>query len=196
MTGHEKRTQKKKENITNASIELFSVYGIKKVSMTEIAKKAQVSKVSIYKYFNSKDDLIRHIIKIVSSEILSDTKKIIESDKPFPEKIKMIILNKNQGLKLLKGEYFTELISLDTALNDYYENEFKKKTNTLMISFIKQGKDYGYIDKNMKTATILSYIEIFQNGIEKYVEIFSSREDSSELIKLFFFGFLTKEKNL
>ncbi|ADK79237.1 TetR/AcrR family transcriptional regulator [Sediminispirochaeta smaragdinae] len=194
MTGHEKRTLKKKENIKNASIELFSLYGIKKVSMNEIAEKAQVSKVSIYKYFNSKDDLIRYVIKAVSSEILSDINNIIESENPFPEKVKMIIMNKNQGLKFLRGDFFTELLSLDEVLNNYYEHEFKEKANSLMSKFIELGKTSGFIDKKVKTATILTYIHIFQKGVESNIGTLSGRDDISELIQLFFFGILSKQK--
>jgi len=194
MTGHEKRTLKKKENIKNASIELFSLYGIKKVSMNEIAEKAQVSKVSIYKYFNSKDDLIRYVIKAVSSEILFDINNIIESENPFPEKVKMIIMNKNQGLKFLRGDFFTELLSLDEVLNNYYEHEFKEKANSLMIKFIELGKTSGFIDKKVKTTTILTYIHIFQKGVESNLGTLSGRDDISELIQLFFFGILSKQK--
>ncbi|WP_020611304.1 TetR/AcrR family transcriptional regulator [Sediminispirochaeta bajacaliforniensis] len=194
MTGHEKRTLKKKENIKNASIELFSLYGIKKVSMNEIAEKAQVSKVSIYKYFNSKDDLIRYVIKAVSSEILFDINNIIESENPFPEKVKMIIMNKNQGLKFLRGDFFTELLSLDEVLNNYYEQEFKEKANSLMIKFIELGKTSGFIDKKVKTTTILTHIHIFQKGVESNLGTLSGRDDISELIQLFFFGILSKQK--
>ena len=192
MTGHEKRTIKKKENIKNASIELFSARGIRKVSMNEIAEKAQVSKVSIYNYFKSKDDLIRYVVKSISSEIIEDSKKIIESELSFTEKIKKIIIHKNQGLTLLKGEYFNELLSLDNDLKDYYENEFKKDVIELMIQFIEQGKSSGYIDNNIKTSTVLSYIDIFQKGIESDKTNITSRDDFQDLIDLFFFGFLIK----
>ena len=192
MTGHEKRTIKKKENIKNASIELFSARGIRKVSMNEIAEKAQVSKVSIYNYFKSKDDLIRYVVKSISSEIIEDSKKIIESELSFTEKIKKIIIHKNQGLTLLKGEYFNELLSLDNDLKDYYENEFKKDVIELMIQFIEQGKSSGYIDINIKTSTVLSYIDIFQKGIESDKTNITSRDDFQDLIDLFFFGFLIK----
>ena len=40
MDGYQRRTEKKKENIRNAAFELFKVYGVEKVSIAEIAKKA------------------------------------------------------------------------------------------------------------------------------------------------------------
>ena len=45
----------KKEDILKAAKELFSMYGYKKVSMNEIAEKANVTKKTIYSYFKDKE---------------------------------------------------------------------------------------------------------------------------------------------
>ena len=52
----------KKEDILKAAKELFSVYGYKKVSMNEIAEKANVTKKTIYSYFKDKEDLFKQIL--------------------------------------------------------------------------------------------------------------------------------------
>jgi AcrR family transcriptional regulator len=47
----------KAEKILNTTIKLFIHEGVKKTTMDEIAEKANVSKVTIYKYFIDKDTL-------------------------------------------------------------------------------------------------------------------------------------------
>lgn len=64
----------KEEQIINAARELFKNYGFKKVSMDEIARKAGVTKRTVYKYFASKQDLLKFFI----NEELINMKKIIE----------------------------------------------------------------------------------------------------------------------
>ena len=64
----------KEEQIINAARELFKNYGFKKVSMDEIARKAGVTKRTVYKYFASKQDLLKSFI----NEELIKMKKIIE----------------------------------------------------------------------------------------------------------------------
>lgn len=64
----------KEEQIINAARELFKNYGFKKVSMDEIARKAGVTKKTVYKYFASKQDLLKFFI----NEELINMKKIIE----------------------------------------------------------------------------------------------------------------------
>lgn len=64
----------KEEQIINAARELFKNYGFKKVSMDEIARKAGVTKRTVYKYFARKQDLLKFFI----NEELINMKKIIE----------------------------------------------------------------------------------------------------------------------
>lgn len=64
----------KEEQILEAARQLFKVYGFKKVSMDEIAKKAGVTKRTVYKYFSSKQELLKYFI----NEELINMKKIIE----------------------------------------------------------------------------------------------------------------------
>jgi AcrR family transcriptional regulator len=51
LDGFEKRRNDKKKAIMQTALELFDQYGFDKVTVTEIANKAHVSKVSIYNFF-------------------------------------------------------------------------------------------------------------------------------------------------
>ena len=53
MDGFNRRKEQKKESIRRAALELFKVYGFKKVSINDIASKAGVSQVTIYNHFGS-----------------------------------------------------------------------------------------------------------------------------------------------
>lgn len=52
-----------------AALELFSTYGYEKISMSDIAVKGQFSKVSIYEYFGSKNNLR----KLLAINIMDDS---------------------------------------------------------------------------------------------------------------------------
>ena len=54
QNGFERRKERKKTDILQASLNLFIKYGTKKVAISEIAQKAQVSQVTIYNYFENK----------------------------------------------------------------------------------------------------------------------------------------------
>ena len=54
--------QEKKELITSASLELFAANGYHATSISQIAKKAGISKGLIYNYFDSKNEILNEII--------------------------------------------------------------------------------------------------------------------------------------
>ena len=66
----------KKQIIIDSARELFSRYGFKKVSMEEIAKKASVTKRTIYHYFKDKEALFSYFVK----EELDKVKIILENN--------------------------------------------------------------------------------------------------------------------
>ena len=83
----------KKEQIINSARKLFSKYGFKKVSMDEIAKEANVTKKTVYTYFESKEELLKYFIQ---EEILN-MKKIVENIEKqkidFFESVHQVIYN-------------------------------------------------------------------------------------------------------
>ncbi len=65
------RTQKK-ELILNVALELFAENGFHATSISQIAKKAKISKGLTYNYFESKRDILDEIIKKGFNSIYSD----------------------------------------------------------------------------------------------------------------------------
>ena len=81
----------KEERIINSARELFIKYGIKKVSMNEIAKNAGVTKKTVYSYFVNKADLINYFIK----DELNNMRHIVEE---YADKNEDFFENVHQGL--------------------------------------------------------------------------------------------------
>ncbi|RYE18468.1 MAG: TetR/AcrR family transcriptional regulator [Sphingobacteriales bacterium] len=51
-----------KDSIKRAAQELFRKFGYHKTSVNEIAKKAKIAKATIYKYFDSKEDILHSLL--------------------------------------------------------------------------------------------------------------------------------------
>ena len=64
----------KEEQIIEVARKLFHKFGFKKVSMDEIAREAGVTKKTIYRYFDSKEALLKYFIQ----EEIQNMKAIVE----------------------------------------------------------------------------------------------------------------------
>ena len=61
----------KKKVILEAALELFALHGFNNVSVSQLAKKAGISKGLIYTYFESKEEILRAMMKEVKETALA-----------------------------------------------------------------------------------------------------------------------------
>lgn len=187
----------KEEQIVNSARTLFLKYGIKKVSMDEIAKNAGVTKKTVYSYFGSKADLINFFIK----EELNNMKKIVEE---YQNKSNNFLENVHQGLyKMLtyKEESFfiNLLIKEQDSFNVKILKDSLKNVDGEIKNFIKQillqAKDDGYIEvKNIDITTFLiykMYIALMFEWDEEFKKL-NDKEIADNILHILKNGIITK----
>lgn len=165
MKGFEHRKEQKKDSIRRAALELFQTFGFKKTSISEIASLAGVSPVTIYNHFGSKQDLIRDVVKSLSQSTLEKFRVIIESEKPFIEKLETIILNKTEIANQFQGELLQSMIQNDPEIQWYFESIWQGEVNQIMSDFFMQGRKEKYISPELSDEAISAYFDILRCGI-------------------------------
>ena len=110
---------KKQMQILKTAEELFSVHGIKKVSVEEICRKAGASKMTFYKYFPNKSDLFRQIWNQWIEEGFGYLDEVNELDIPFPEKIRLILQYKLDFQAKLNPDLIEEILHIDLDLHAF-----------------------------------------------------------------------------
>lgn len=187
----------KEEQIVNSARTLFLKYGIKKVSMDEIAKNAGVTKKTVYSYFGSKADLINFFIK----EELNNMKKIVEE---YQNKSNNFLENVHQGLYMMltyKEESFfiNLLIKEQDSFNVKMLKDSLKNVDGEIKNFIKQillqAKDDGYIEvKNIDITTFLiykMYIALMFEWDEEFKKL-NDKEIADNILHILKNGIITK----
>lgn len=194
MDGFERRTERKKENILRTAFELFSTYGVQRVSIAEIAKKAKVSQVTIYNYFGSKDELLRDAILSLLNKRLKEDMKVIESDLPFPKKIETFISERTSELSAMDPDFLRSMKSEDPTIRQIAEDFTKNKYIPLILKLIEKGREEGYIQHHISNEAILIYINMFREGkrSDALLNLKQSRNLFKELVTLFFYGIFGK----
>lgn len=184
MNGFEIRRKNKMRDILKTAIQLFSTHGIKNVSIAEIAKSANVSQVSIYNFFESKENLARQVFFKIMDDIMSDLEILVESDLSFKEKvIKMRSISSETGNNF--NESFNQIEFIKDPLIEKFLDEYgEKKTIPLFMKLINQGKLEGDLDNDISSESILVYIRVINQALRSNL----SKKVQSDLGKLFFNG--------
>ncbi|KUO51119.1 MAG: hypothetical protein APF76_16630 [Desulfitibacter sp. BRH_c19] len=193
MDGFQRRREKKKEIIRQAAFELFSTFGIQKVTIAEIAKKANVSQVTIYNHFGSKDELFKAVLFEFANNKWKDFEEIVESNLPFPEKIEKIVFNKRELGKMLNQDFINAFLSKDPEIQGFIEEYYNNRTIPMMKKIIEQGKELGYINHDLSTDAIWFYIGLFKETLNR-PEIYAKLDKTAllDITNLFFYGLLEK----
>ncbi len=159
MNKYEIRTNNKKNSIINATIEIISKKGYNNTSIKEIAAKAMVSQVSIYNYFENKENLAIEAIKTILVDSFNKARRLIKIDVPFEEKVKLSLeeCQKNAASNLMK--YFNEIYNSDENLSKLIDTSIRDLKRQLYIDYIEEGKRVGAIDIAVPSSTIVKYLE-------------------------------------
>lgn len=184
MNGFELRREKKRQDILEAAFELFSAGGIKDVNITEIAKKANVSRVSIYNFFDSKENLVRQSCFYFMDKIMKELQSLLKSDLSFAEKFaKMFSLTNEKANSLSDNFYHSEFLK-DPIVRKFLEEYKNNKSIPLLMDLIEQGKREGCIDRELSSEAILMYV----NSMNEVLQSNLSKKARLDLGKLFAYG--------
>ena len=164
MDGYQKRTERKKESIRQAALDLFNQFGIDKVSVSDVAQQAGVSHVTIYKYFGSKDGLVSDIIKMRFMSQLQRLQEILKSKKSFADKLEELLLDKVHSTLPLFEEMTQKAIASNPELRKYFESVLKVDMPQIYLAFIDEGIKEGLIDPHIPRETILLYLYLIRAG--------------------------------
>ena len=195
MDGFERRKEQKRDSIRRAALELFKVYGFKKVSMRDIARKADVSQVTIYNHFGSKDELVREAIKTLILYSLGKYRSIINGGGTFTDKLELIVFEKTDLLSQFQGELMQTVIRNDPEMEQFVEAIWQREVNQLLIDFFEEGRRQGYVSKELSEEAILVYYEILRRGIYAKSGLVTTEDSAKlmrELMSLFLYGLMGK----
>ena len=180
----------KQKQIINAAIKEFVRNGFEKVSTNEIVKRANISKGSLFNYFNSKKDLYLYLIGYSSKAIVNLNEEIDLSETDLFKRIERVALQKfyvqqkyPQAFEFLASTKQEESVEvkdiIKQRLNPIYNQAINKLYKDIDYSKFREGVDiekaieilnwtmFGVGEKGLKE--LFTFDDIGRFG-EKYLE--------------------------
>ena len=183
------KKSEKPDQIIKTAIDLFSRFGAKRVTVEEICKTAGVSKVTFYKYFKNKLDLIRQIRDDLIEIGFNKFDEISAMDIPYPEKIELMTRWRIEFFSQMKNEFIHELFSLDEVVEEAKQRYLRN---------ISMAQEKGEIQPDLSPELIWLVSEKLNEIIrdESWRTIFTDYgEFQEQMRRLFFFGLLVRSND-
>lgn len=192
MNGFERRKEKHRQAIRRAALDLFRTFGFKRVTVSDVARRAGVAQVTIYNHFGSKDELVQQVVQAQLEEMLSRYSEIVHADRPFPEKMEAIVLDKAKVASQFGGELLRTVYREYPHLGQLVESLWRDRAQQLLTDMVADGKTQGYIDPGLSDEVVRAYLEIVRRGVAASADSLAEMEWSEEFVRqlnlLFLYG--------
>jgi len=169
MDGFARRKEQSKEDIRKAALELFSQFGVDKVSMADIARKAGVAQATIYNNFGNKETLAREFATAAVDELVHRVQVILAPKKLYRDKMAAFIQFLSEVLthdRPLPADnaLFTSSVDLqnDPEIRKIRDAAHGKMTK-LLLGLVKEGKQQGQVAPDISEAALGIHFGMFMD---------------------------------
>ncbi len=177
--------------------ELFKTYGIKSVTMDDVARELGISKKTLYQYFKDKSELVGIILQ---KEFEEKAKQFAEAMDNKANAIEEVFGYFRVQMELLVNHKPSFIYDLKKYYPIHFEEFNKRKTGRMMDSVLKnlkRGKKEGLyrkdLDEEIITKMHIARIEsIMSSGLFSFEEIISPLF-FSEAFKYHLFGIVSEK---
>ena len=122
----------RKRSILEAARALFAHFGPRKVTMEDIARKANLAKATLYYYFKSREDILREIIRNEGAELWQRVNEAVARERDPVAKLKAYVHTRFRAIEeltvyysSLTEEYLRNYEFIETERRVYTELELK-----------------------------------------------------------------------
>ena len=186
----------KMEQILKTSKDLFWKYGFKRVTIEEVCKEAGVSKMTYYKFFPNKIELVKILMNDILRVSMDKYKLIMASDIPYPEKVVALIHLKKDQIEHMSSEFFKDYVQSDDPELISYLQQLSGESMQMFTDDFRKAQENGDIRKDLKIEFIMymmnHLVEMAQN--DALINMYDEPQDLvMEITNFLFYGILNRE---
>ncbi|MBI3510357.1 MAG: TetR/AcrR family transcriptional regulator [Bacteroidetes bacterium] len=159
---HSTKEMKPKERILNAAFELFFRYGIKTITMDDIAKHLTISKKTIYQFFSDKDEVVHTLMERALAQDHKDFEKIAKETSNVVEEIFVIMKKMHEIFGSINPNIFYDLRKYHSKTWNLFHKFRNDFVYGMIMKSLENGKKQGFVrtDVNVKILAKLRIEEI------------------------------------
>ncbi len=183
------------EKILKVSLELFFKYGIKRVTMDDIAKELGMSKKTIYQFYKEKDDLVNQLCEneMLKQEVQFDEIRSLAKD-PIHE-IMLISIKIREMMQNINPIFFLDLQKFYPKAFEQFQKFKEDCAFKDILRNIKEGKEIGVyrddINEEFVSRYRLAQIDMLMFGNYFSFEKISFTKSHELVLDMFVYGICT-----
>ncbi len=186
-----------KERILNHATERFFREGFSRISIEELAGDLGISKKTVYKYFDNKDDLLSQVVQRLMTEAQVRLLQIMRTNKNSLEKLAEVTTFLGQLVSRVGRPFQLDVQRHAPHIWTRVEEFRRLRISETFGRLMEEGVREGFVKPDVnRHIFMLAYLSAVENIVHPNVlmnESFSAREALETIIRIFFTGVLTPQ---
>jgi len=186
-----KKGSKKMNRIIETATDLFVKHGIRRITIEEICRTAGASKMTFYKYFDNKIDLLRHIWERWFDEGYRVLDEIDSMEIPFAEKMRKLIEYKMDLASRMSPDFLGEVVNASPDLSAFIA-EMRAENIRRFMGFVEKAQARGDM-RSMRPEFFLVIMNKLMDVVsdDNLARAYTDRLDLlQDVLNVLFFGIL------
>lgn len=178
------------EQILKESVLEIEKKGVRNLTVSKISKKCGMSRVTFYKYFSSKEQLLQAAVSKIFEGWLAEVDRILSTRKSLEEKLKLVLDFKEHQIRTTSQSLYNDLRnppeSITTLSQDFQRRAFRR-----FDQLITECRKVGVIDKRISNETVFVFARHLQllGHDEAFCRLAGSPQGTRSIIfRLFYKG--------
>lgn len=203
MATNEERHMKMRERILHAASDLFINRGYKQTSIAAIAEQADISQVTLYKYFDSKVVLAHQVVLKMTMDGYAQYQRMVEDPSiDFRDLVRKMMSTSTDTAKNISNDFYEFVVKdmrgefgFSETMEAYQEGKAR-----FWGTLIRRGREAGLIRPQISNQALMMYLDMYvqyvqnpQNGSLFAEQPVAMKMLTDELVHLFFYGFIGRE---
>jgi len=184
-----------KEKILNGAVGLFMKYGLRSISMDDIARHLSVSKKTLYQHFADKEDLITIVLTAHIEANRKQYEVITENSANAIDELAQISQCLRKDMAETNPSVLFDLQKYHPKAWEVWLDHKSKYIRESVVRNIKQGIEEGYYRPEVNAEVIAAIrIELISMGFDQSVfpqDTFNLAEVQSQIFDHFVYGLCT-----
>jgi AcrR family transcriptional regulator len=184
-----------RERILECAASEFLSRGFSKVTIDEIASKLGISKKTLYKFYRSKEELLRASLHSMMRSAGWELERIISSERPFVEKLATAMITMGRYISRFNRESIVDLQRFAPALWKELDKFRQQHIVSRLVTMIGQARDEKIFRPEVNEQVLINMLVSSIQGVVNPEVLsrhsFSAEEAASSIFTVIFEGALT-----
>jgi AcrR family transcriptional regulator len=177
------------------SQKIFCKHGIKRVIIEEICSEAGVSKMTFYRTYSSKIELVEQVPFALTEQGIAKYHQIMSADESFDQRTKAMIETKKRDVETFGEELIKDIYLSDNEQLKVIVEKYRSQSLQIFIDDLRKAQNDGWVRPKLKPEFVLEMLNVIylKMADPAFIALFKEmKEATEELTNFLFYGILSQ----